>query len=314
MTRLHTVLGAGGVIANELVKVLSGTPLRLVSRTPKPAPGGAETFSADVSDLNQTIAAVAGSSIVYLLVGLKYDTRTWRELWPRVMQNTIEACKRANAKLVFLDNVYMYGRVEGPMTEATPFNPCSGKGEVRARVATMLLDEIGRGSISALIARSGDFYGPHARTSIASILVFDKLAKHQRAAWLVNDAVPHSFTFTPDAARGLALLAANEHAWNQTWHLPTAPAPPTGKAFIRIAARAFETEPRYRVLSRPMLRLAGFFNRDVRESYEMLYQYDSDYVFDSAKFSRAFHFEPKSYPDGIERTARSYNGSRGQSE
>jgi nucleoside-diphosphate-sugar epimerase len=301
---LHTILGAGGVIANELVEVLSGTPLRLVSRTLKPAPAGTETFSADVSDLDQTIAAVAGSSIVYLLVGLKYDTRTWRELWPRVMSNTIEACKRANAKLVFLDNVYMYGRVEGPMTEETPFNPCSRKGEIRARVATMLLDEIARGSITALIARSADFYGPHARTSIANILVFDKLAKRKAAAWLVNDAVPHSFTFTPDAARGLALLAANEQAWNRTWHLPTAPSPPTGKAFIGMAARAFGTQPKYRVLSRPMLRLAGFFNSDVRESHEMLYQYDSDYVFDSTKFSRTFRFEPTSYQDGIERTAR----------
>jgi nucleoside-diphosphate-sugar epimerase len=303
---LHTVLGAGGVIANGLARALDGKPLRLVSRMPRPASGEAETFAADVSDLDQTIAAVAGSSVVYLLVGLKYDTRTWRELWPRVMHNTIEACKRANAKLVFLDNVYMYGRVEGAMTEATPFNPCSRKGEVRARVATMLLDEIARGGITALIARSADFYGPQARTGIANILVFDKLAKRASAAWLANDAVPHSFTFTPDAARALALLAATGEAWNQTWHLPTAASPPTGEAFIGIAAEAFGTQSRYRVLGRPMLRLAGLFNRDVRESHEMLYQYESPYVFDSTKFRQAFDFEATSYREGIGQTARSY--------
>ena len=127
-------------------QVLRGMPMRLVSRTPKRPPGDAETVSADISDLDATIAAVSGSSVVYLLVGLKYHTRTWRELWPRIMRNAIEACKRANAKLVFLDNVYIYGRVRGPMTEDTPFNPCSRKGEVRAKVATMLLEEIRAGT------------------------------------------------------------------------------------------------------------------------------------------------------------------------
>ena len=305
---MHTILGAGGVIANELVPMLRGMPMRLVSRTPKRPPGDAETVSADISDLDATIAAVSGSSVVYLLVGLKYDTRTWRELWPRIMTNAIEACKRANAKLVFFDNVYMYGKVRGPMTEDTPFNPCSEKGEVRARVATMLLEEMRAGNITALIARSADFYGPHARTSIANILVFDNLAKHARPSWLVNDAVAHSFTFTPDAAHGLALLAANEAAWNQTWHLPTAPSPPTGKQFISIAAHAFGTEPRHRVLSRPMIGLASFVSSDVRETREMLYQYDSEYVFDSTKFSRAFDLQPTPYPEGIERTARAYEG------
>jgi nucleoside-diphosphate-sugar epimerase len=302
---MHTILGAGGVIANELVKLLRGTPVRVVSRTPEPGPAGVEMVSADASHLEQTIAAVAGSSVVYLLVGLKYDTRTWRELWPRIMSNTIEACKRANAKLVFFDNVYMYGRVSGQMTEATPFNPCSRKGEVRARVATMLLNEIEAGGIQALIARSADFYGPRASTGIANILVLDKLARRATAAWFVNDSVPHSFTFTPDAARAMALLAAKEDAWNQMWHLPTAGAPPTGRELIGMAGEAFGVKPKHRVLGRPMVRLAGWFNSDVRETHEMLYQYDSEYVFDSSRFSEAFGVQPTAYREGIMQTAES---------
>jgi hypothetical protein len=87
----------------------------------------------------KTIGAVAGSTVVHLLVGLKYDVKVWRELWPRIMGNAIEACKRANAKLIFFDNVYMYGKVIGPTTEETPFNPCSKKGEIRAQIAITLL-------------------------------------------------------------------------------------------------------------------------------------------------------------------------------
>ena len=98
-------------------------------------------ISADLSDKDQTIRAVAGSSIAYLLVGLKYDHKLWTEMWPRIMANTIEACKRSGAKLIFFDNVYMYGKVSGTMTEETPFNPCSKKGEVRAKIATSLINE-----------------------------------------------------------------------------------------------------------------------------------------------------------------------------
>lgn len=306
-----TLLGAGGVIGNDLAKELAGAGerVRLVSRNPKPVAGAAETFAADLSELNQTVRAVAGSSVVHLLAGLKYDIREWTALWPRIMSNAIEACKRAGAKLAFFDNVYMYGRVEGTMTEETPFRPCSRKGEIRARVATTLLDETKAGNLTALIARAADFYGPGAKNSVANRLVFEKLAVGERAMCLVSDAQPHSYTYTPDAAKALVLLTRSEQAWNQTWHLPTAPQPPTGREFIQMVAGEFGIEPRYQVLNRLMLRVAGLFDRTVAESYEMLYQNDSPYVFESTKFARAFACEPASYADGVGLTAVAYKHS-----
>ena len=305
---MFTILGAGGAIGNEIVKQLAARSeaIRLVSRNAKLVPGAREAIAADLSNLDDTLGAVSGSRIVFLVVGLKYDVKVWRELWPRVMHNAIEATKRANARLIFFDNVYMYGKVDGPMTEETPFRPCSKKGEIRAQIATMLLNEMKMGNLSGLIARSADFYGPHARTGIPNVLVFDKLAKGAKASWFVNDSVKHSFTFTPDAARSLILLADNESAWNQTWHVPTAPDPPTGKQFIELAAKEFGTQPKYRVLTRPMLWLAGWFDTTVRESYEMLYQYESEYIFDSTKFTKAFRFQPTSYAEGVRRTAQAY--------
>jgi nucleoside-diphosphate-sugar epimerase len=305
---MHTILGAGGAIGTELVRELARTRqrVRLVDRNPELVQGATEVIAADVSNLDQTIRAVAGSTVVHLVVGLKYDLKIWRELWPRIMNNAIEACKRANAKLIFFDNVYMYGKVSGRMTEGTPFNPCSKKGEIRAQIASALLDEIRSGRLTAMIARSADFYGRQARTSVANILVFDKLAKGATASWLVNDSVPHSYTYTSDAAKSLVLLADAESAWNQTWHVPTAPNPPTGKEFIQMVAKEFGVAPKYRVLRRPLIRLAGFFDSDIRESYEMLYQSDSEYLFDSAKFSKAFSVDPTSYIEGIGRTALAY--------
>jgi nucleoside-diphosphate-sugar epimerase len=303
-----SILGAGGAIGTELVKELSARsePIRLVSRNPKLVPGAAEVVAADLSNLDDTLRAVSGSRVAFLIVGLKYDVKVWRELWPRIMRNAIEACKRSNARLIFFDNVYMYGKVEGAMTEETPFRPITKKGEIRAAVATTLLNEIKAGNLTALIARSADFYGPRVATGLPNKLVFDKFAKGAKAMWLANDSVKHSFTFTPDAARSLVLLADTEDAWNQTWHVPTAPEPRTGKEFIELVANEFGKQPKYRVITRPMLWVVGWFDTATRELYEMYYQYEFDYVFDSTKFINAFRFQPTSYPEGIHRTAQPY--------
>jgi nucleoside-diphosphate-sugar epimerase len=303
-----TILGSGGAISNELVKLLVARKqqFRLVARNPVPTPGAAEVVSCDLSDKDQTIQAVAGSSVVYLLAGLKYDRKVWAELWPRVMANTIEACKRAGTRLIFFDNVYMYGKVTGAMTEDIPFNPGSRKGEIRARIATSLISEWKAGSLSAMIARAADFYGPNAKTGIPNVMVFEPMTKRQKAMCLANDSLPHSYTYTPDAAEALMTLAASELAWNQTWHLPTAPNPPTGKEFIARAAEAMGVPAKYRVLSRPMVRIVGWFDPVVGEVREMLYQNDSPYLFDSSKYAKAFGFPGTAYAEGIRKTAASY--------
>lgn len=302
-----TILGAGGSIGNELARVLAARmrPFRLVGRHPRALPGVVETVTADLTDRDQAVRSVAGSTLVYLVAGLPYDHLVWQEMWPRVMGNAIEACKRSSARLVFFDNVYMYGRVRGPMTEETPFNPCSKKGEVRARIATTLIDAWKSGALSGLIARSADFYGPGASNGVPNLLVFDPLARGKTASWLVNARVPHSMTYVPDAALGLWTLAERASAWNQTWHLPTVGNPPTGEEFVALAAKALGVAPKIRVLGRPMVRLAGWFKPLVAESYEMLYQSDAPYLFDSGKFSREFGFAGTPYPDGIRATAES---------
>jgi nucleoside-diphosphate-sugar epimerase len=308
---MMAILGAGGSVGDELAAILAdkNASFRVVGRNPRPV-GGAEVFAADLSDRQQTIEAVSGCTVAFLLVGLKYDLAVWRELWPRIMANTIEACKRARARLIFFDNVYAYGRVDGPMTEQTPYAPCSKKGAIRVEIASALMEQVKEGNLVAMIARSADFYGPRMTNGVPNVLVFEPLAKGATASWLVNALVPHSLTFTSDAARGVAMLAERETAWNQVWHLPTMPAPPTGKEFIEMAAADFGVLPKYRVLSKPLLRVAGLFDPRVRESYEMLYQSDRPYLFDSSKFFSEFGFAGTPYSEGIRIAADSYLTSR----
>jgi nucleoside-diphosphate-sugar epimerase len=307
---IHTILGAGGAIAEGLSRELlrQGQPVRLVSRHAQDhQSAGVTTLIADITNQKQAFTAIQGSSIVYLCIGLKYDYSVWRQQWPKIMSNTIEACSRSGAKLIFFDNVYMYGQVNGAMTEETPYDPKSRKGDLRARLATQLMSEVRKGNITASIARSADFYGPGAeKTSIPNLLVFSRLAKGKKAQWLVNAHVKHSYTYTEDAAKALCLLASDEGSWNQVWHLPTAVNPLTGAEFIASAALSLGVPSRYSVLPKWMIGLAGWFDKTTAETREMLYQNEFDYLFDSSKFEKAFPFIPTSYEAGIKATANAY--------
>jgi nucleoside-diphosphate-sugar epimerase len=286
---MHTILGAGGVIARELMRELMarGQKVRLASRR-APAWPGAESVRADLTQAAETLVA-----------GLPYRTAIWRRDWPRIMRNVIEACRRANARLVFFDNVYAYGRVDGAMTEQTPFNPCSRKGEARALIASDLIAEMKAGALTALIARAPDFYGPPPTVSLANVFVIDKLAGGAKAMWPGRDDVPHSQFYTPDAGRAVAMLGTSETAWGQTWHLPTAAPALTGREFVAAVAAALGVPARHGSFGRTIVRLAGLFNADARESVEMLYQQEHPYVFDSSKFNQAFAFTPTPYAEGI---------------
>src|SRR5215831_348151 len=309
--KLQTILGAGGAVANQLLPVLraNNEQVRLVSRSSHTV-ANTEFVSADITDYQQTLKAIKGSSVVYLLTGLKYDRRLWKEQWPKIMTNVINACKASGSSLIFFDNVYMYGKTD-VMTESTPFNPCSKKGEIRAAIASQLLGEMKSGNVRAMIARSADFYGPVGfKTSVPNILVFGNMVKGKKPQWMGKANLVHSFTYVPDAAKALYLLASRDDAFGQTWHLPTASNPITGEEFIRQAAEAMHKPAGYSTINSFMLGLAGLFDRTLMELNEMLYQYTNPYIFDSTKFNKAFKFQPESYSEGIRLSAEAALASK----
>jgi len=300
----HTILGAGGSIGNALTYELLKTneDVRLVSRRNYSIPR-TESFKADISSYEETLLSVKNSDIVYLCAGLKYDSKTWADLWPKIMQNTIDVCKNVGAKLIFFDNVYMYGRVSGKMLETTPYNPCSKKGEIRARIALQLESEMKQNNIKAIIARSADLYGPYAiKTSVPYILAIDKLMKGKKAQWLIDVNKSHSFTYTMDCATGLTLLSNRNECYNQIWHLPTFNPGIDGKTFIELAAKELGVDPNYSVLKKWMIKMVGLFDKTISESVEMIYQSEFEYYFDSTKFDDFFKYQPKPYKDGIHET------------
>ena len=322
-TGLHTILGAGGVIGRELSIQLArlGRRIRQVGRHPIVVQPGDELKTADLTNAQAAFAAVAGSEVVYLVAGLTYSTSVWQARWPLVMRNVIDACSRHKARLVFLDNVYAYGRVDGNgdgiMRETTPFNPCSKKGEVRAAIATTLLESMQRGEVQALIARSADFYGPGADMSLLASILFSRLRAGKAPQWVGNPEVVHTFSFTPDIGRALVELGASPMAFGQTWHVPTARdlgqhagwgmgnEAVTGRALTHLACTIANQPVRLQVAPRWLFRAMGWFAPVLRENNEMMYQLEHPYRFDSSKAEEALGWQATPYNSGLEQTWRS---------
>src|SRR5690606_8835988 len=180
---MQTILGSTGVIGTELAKSLTQytDKIRLVSRNPKRVNPADQLVIADLTNPQQVLSAVEGSKVVYLTAGLQYKIGVWQNQWPLIMSNVISACKAHKAKLVFFDNVYAYGLVKGWMKEDTLINPASKKGEVRALIAQMIMSEVDKGQLDAIIVRAADFYGPNTPLSFVTVTVFDNFKKGKKA-------------------------------------------------------------------------------------------------------------------------------------
>ena len=298
----QTILGANGTIGKLLAKELAifTNQIRLVSRNPKKVNETDELFPADLTNEEMVEKAIEGSEIVYLVVGLDYNISVWREKWPKLMRATIASCVKHKAKLVFFDNVYLYGiKAIEHMTEDSPINPISKKGMVRKEIAEMIMKEIKAANLTALIARAPDFYGPGNEKSFLNETVFKNIKKGKRPNWFIDATKKHSFIYTPDAAKATAILGNTPEAYNQVWHLPTDKNTLTGEEWVSLFNKEMNSSKKVMVLPMFMLRILGIFMPFMREMPEMMYQYDRDYFFDSSKFNKHFNFTPTSYETGV---------------
>lgn len=301
---MQTVLGAGGPIADELVRELHRThtkQLRVVSRNPSKVSDTDELVAADLTDAAATSRAVAGSEIAYLTVGLPLDSQLWERQFPVIMRNVIDACAEHGTKLVFFDNTYMYPGTPEPQTESTAFAPSGRKGRVRGELATMLLEAMRTGRVEALTGRAPEFYGPGQTKSYTNSLVFDRIKAGKRPFVPLNAHAKRSLIWTPDASRALALLGNTPDAYGQTWHLPVDPDRKSYAELIGIAGEVTGHKIGYTVLPMLAFGLGRRFVKPLDEMYELLARYRGDNVFDSTKFADRFpEFRVTTYREGVE--------------
>ncbi len=240
---MQTILGAGGAIATQIAIALTNCTrdIRVVSRNPQKVNESDSVFAADFENLEQTQLAIKGSEVVYLTAGLAYDTKVWQNSWPVIMQNVITACIANRSRLVFFDNIYLYGGKDlDSIKEDHPLNPPSKKGKVRLKISQMIWYAAEKEGLIALIARCADFYGLSVKnTSLLTETVIKPLSEGKKANWLVSDQHKHSFTCTVDAGKATALLGNTPDAFGEVWQLPTAKDPLTGEEWVIAIAKEF---------------------------------------------------------------------------
>jgi nucleoside-diphosphate-sugar epimerase len=280
---LHVVVGAGPIgtgVATLLAD--SGQQVRVVTRRGTgPDQPNIERVAADASDADRLTALSEGAAVIYNCVNPPYTS--WETDWPPLSNAFIAAAKRTGAVLAITGNLYVYGPVDGPMTESTPLAATGRKGRVRIR---MWQDALAAG-IRTVEVRGSDYIGPGA-DSVFTFAILPAMQKH-RTAWVpANIDLPHTFTYTGDVARTLVTLARDERAWGSAWHVPSNRA----LTIRELADRFFKVagQPAVKVAGLPrwLPRTAAPFVPMVRELVEMDYQFYRPFVLDSALTTRTF--------------------------
>ncbi len=299
----HVVLGAAGATGSAIVRelVARGLPVRAVTRSDTGNwPDGVVHLAADVSTADAARLACKGAAVVYHCA--QPDYRRWPELFPPLTRAVLDGAAQAGSKLVFADNLYMYGPTDGPVTEQTAQRAQGKKGRTRIEMAAALLGAHADGRLRVTIGRSSDYYGPRGTGTTAGENIMKPALRGRKARWLGSLDQPHTLSYLEDMARALVTLGERDEADGQVWHLPAAQ-PLTGRQFLALVFEEAGHRPNVAVASRPMIRMAGLFNPFLRELNETLYQFEQPFVSDASKFQRAFGpFEPTPHPEAVRRT------------
>ena len=291
---LHVVFGAGQVgfpLAERLLAV--GKRVRVAKRSSGHLPAGCEVALGDAADSAFCIEAARGATVVYHCMNPPYDARIWAEAIPRYMDNLIAASARTGARLVVLDNVYMLGRPGGrALNEDTPMNPCSRKGEIRARAAERLFEAHKRGDVIATAGRASDFYGPRGTQTGLGDFFWPRVLSGKTAYSPFRLDAIHTYHYILDVSGGLATLGCAEaDVYGRPWMLPCAPAGTLQEVIVRLATK-LGRDIRARQVPRWVVKTIAIFSPLFRELDEMAYQWEEPFVVDDRRFRERFRVTP----------------------
>jgi nucleoside-diphosphate-sugar epimerase len=308
---LHVVYGTGAVgmaVMDELVQ-RGPRRVRMINRSGRArVPHGVEVVGGDATDEAFTREASEGASVVYFALNPPYDK--WPELFPRLQAGVLEGAANAGAKLIAMENLYMYGPTDGrPITEDLPYAATTRKGTVRASMSKELMEAHKSGRVRVAIGRASDFFGPRALTSAAGEQVFGRAVDGKSAQVAGDPDQPHTYTYTPDIGKGLVILGEREEALGQAWHLPS-PETVTTREFVEMIFEEVGKPARVQAAPKILLRALGLFNPGMRETIEMLYEFEEPFVLDDSRFKQEFGDHATLLREAIQRTVRWYREER----
>jgi nucleoside-diphosphate-sugar epimerase len=286
----HVILGTGAIgraTAEELVR--RGESVRMVNRSGKmeEVPTGVEVVASDLYDHANVRDVTRGATVVYQASQPKYNQ--WSEKFPLLQKAILEGLTGSNAKLVLVENVYMYGDTRGkPMTEDTPYNAHTRKGRVRAAISNAAFAAHKEGRVRVTAARGGNFFGPWGLDSTMGARAFYPLLRGKPAQLIGRTDVPHTHTFLRDFGTALVILGERDEADGHAWHVPNDQPTSTQAELVRMFAEEADVEPKISSMGKTMMAIGGLFIPEAKETVEMMYEFDQPFIIDSGKFEKTF--------------------------
>jgi nucleoside-diphosphate-sugar epimerase len=304
----HVVLGTGAIgraIADELVR--RGESVRMVNRSGQmdEVPTGVEVVASDLYDQAQVKEVTRGAKVVYQSAQPNYFE--WPEKFPPLQKSIIDGLTGSDAKLVIVENLYMYGATNGaPMTEDMPHNTHTRKGKVRSEMSKAALAAHQAGKVRVTMARGSDFFGPWGLLSSMGERAFYPLLNGKAAQMIGRLDIPHTHTYIPDFGKALVILGERTEADGQAWHVPNDMPRITQSELVKMFAEAAGVEPKMSGMGKLMMQIGGLFISDAKEAVEMMYEFEQPFIVDSSKFEKTFGIKATPMPEALKETVAWY--------
>jgi nucleoside-diphosphate-sugar epimerase len=291
---------------DELVK--RGETVRMVNLSGKmaEAPAGVEVLAADLYDPARVKEVTRGTKVVYQCSQPKYTE--WVEKFPVLQKSIIDGLTGSNAKLVLVENLYMYGDVNGvPQTENLPHHAHTRKGKIRSEISKAAFEAYKAGKVKVTSGRGSDFFGPWGlTTAVMGGRTFYPMLAGKPAQLIGNIDVAHTHTYIPDFGKALLILGESSEADGQTWHVPNDNPRVTQREMVSMIALEMGIEPKLSVMGKTMLQIGGLFIPEAKETVEMLYEFDQPFIVDSSKFEKTFGVKATPMQQAIQETVAWY--------
>jgi len=307
----HVIFGSGaiGLATFDALQRRGITP-RIINRSGHArVPDGLDVIGGDASDPEFAAAVTKGAKVIYQTLNPPYSK--WVEQFPGLQRGVLHAAQTHGARLVSMENVYMYGRPNGrPLTEDRAYEAHTKKGRLRGAMAQELLEAHRRGIVEVAIGRASDYFGPRggAQSNLGDRLFPAAMAG--RTSTVLGDLdQPHSYTYIPDIGEGLAVLGEHPDATGRAWHLPNDPDTRTTRQLVdTVYQQLGHSRTKVRSLPPTLLRLAGAFSPTMSEIVEMQYQFEEPFIIDSSAISDILGLRATPLADALARTGESYAG------
>jgi len=308
MTVNHVILGTGAIgraVAEELVK--RGESVRMVNRSGKmeEAPAGVEIVASDLYDSARVREVTRGAKVVYQSAQPHYYE--WPEKFPPLQKSILDGLTGSSAKLVLVENLYMYGEMNGgALSEDMPYNAHTRKGRTRAEISTAAFQAHQEGRVRVTSARGGNFFGPWGLDSTMGGRAFFPLLRGKPAQLIGRTDLPHTHTYIKDFGTALVILGERAEADGQAWHVPNDQPNLTQGELVRMFAEEAGVEPKISSMGRLMMAIGGFFIPEAKETVEMMYEFEKPFVIDSTKFENTFGMKATPIREALRETVQWY--------